>query len=186
MSINVSNINVGGAVVRVGGTVIADAGNAAWFDVSPQGTDVGCTDGGVTVTYSIDTSDIFCDQLKIPVDVAITGETASVEFSMLESTAENLKLVLQDFASSEDEVGVAYWVGVGGISTIQYQPLELQITDTDTGYLTTWTFFRTVIQGIDTNFERENPTAFGVTFAAYADPSHSSGKQLFQVRQNAA
>jgi len=186
MAITAANINVKGAEVRVGGTVITDPSNASWYDVSPQGTDVGCTTGGVTVTYSLDKSDIFCDQVTAPVDVAITGETATVEFSMLESTAENLKLVLADFASSEDEDGVAYWLGVGGINTISYTVLELEITDNDTGYLTTWTFFKCVSGGIEANFERENPTAFGVTFTAYADTTHSSGKQLFQVRQNKA
>jgi len=184
MAITATNINVKGATVRVGGTVITDPSSAAWFDVSPAGTDVGCTTGGVTVTYSLDTSDIFCDQSTPPVDVAITGETATVEFSMLESTAENLKLVLADFASSEDESGVAYWLGVGGINTISYTVLELEISDNDTGYLNTWTFFRCVSGGFEANFERENPTAFGVTFTAYADTDHSSGKQLFQIRQN--
>jgi hypothetical protein len=186
MAVTTTNINVSGAVVRLGGTVTADGGNADWYDVSPQGTDVGCTQGGVTVTYSLDLSDIFCDQITVPVDVAITGETAAIEFSMLESTAENMKLALADFASSEDEAGVAYWLGVGGINTVSFTPLELEITDNDTGYLTTWTFFRTICGGIETNFERENPTAFGVTFTAYADTTHSSGKQLFQVRQNKA
>jgi len=90
MAITATNINVKGATVRVGGTVITDPSSADWYDVSPAGTDVGCTTGGVTVTYSLDTSDIFCDQSTPPVDVAITGETATVEFSMLESTAENL------------------------------------------------------------------------------------------------
>lgn len=184
MSVTATNINVGGATVRLGGTEIADGGNADWFDISPAGTDVGCTTGGVSVTYSLETSDIFCDQLTAPVDVAITGETATVEFSMLESTAENMKLVLGDFASSQDEAGVAYWLGIGGINTISFQPLELEISDNDSGFLTTWTFFRCVAGGLEASFERENPTAFGVTFTAYAQTTHSSGKQLFQVRQN--
>lgn len=184
MAITTTNIQTGGAVVRLGGTVDADGGNSDWFDVSPQGTDIGCTSGGLTVTYALETSDIFCDQLTAPVDTAITGETATIEFSMLESTAENLKLVMGNFATSEDESGVAYWVGVGGSGLISFQALELEITDNDTGYLTTWTFFRTFASGIDTNFERENPTAFGVSFTTYADTDHSSGKQLFQVRQN--
>ena len=184
MAINAANINVKGATVRLGGTVAADVGNAEWYDVSPQGTDVGCTQGGITVTYTLETSDIFCDQVSAPVDVAITGETATVEFSMLESTAENLKLALADFTSSEDELGVAYWLGVGGVNIISFTALELEVADNDTGYLTTWTFFKCVAGGIEANFERENPTAFGVTFTAYADTTHSSGKQLFQVRQN--
>lgn len=185
-TITTNNIQVGGAEVRLGGTVGADSGNADWYDVSPEGTDIGCTTGGISITYSLELSDIFCDQVTVPVDVAITGETATVEFSMLESTAENLKLVLQDFAASEDEAGVAYWLAVGGITTISFTPLELEIIDNDSGYLTTWTFFRCVAGGIDTNFERENPTAFGVTFTAYAATTNSSGKQLFQIRQNAA
>ena len=185
-NITATNINVAGALVRVGGTVIADAISADWFDVSPAGTDVGCTTGGVTVTYSLETSDIFCDQSTPPVSAAVTGETATVEFSMLESTAENMKLVLGNFASSEDEGGVAYWLGVGGVTTIAYLPLELEVIDNDTAYLSTWTFFKCLSGGIDANFERENPTAFGVTFTAYADTDHSSGKQLFQVRQNKA
>jgi len=186
MAITTTNIQTGGAEVRLGGTVAADAGNADWFDVNPEGTDIGCTNGGITVTYSLETSDVFCDQVTSPVDIAITGETATVEFSMLESTAENLKLVMGAFATSEDEAGVAYWVGVGGAKTVTFQALELEIVDNDTGYLTTWTFFRTFAGGIETNFERENPTAFGVTFTCYAETTHASGKQLFQVRQNAA
>jgi hypothetical protein len=70
------------------------------------------------------------------------------------------------------------------MKTVSYQALELETVDNDTGYLTTWTFFKTLAEGIDSKFERENPTAFGVTFTAYADTSHASGKQLFQVRQN--
>ena len=186
-NITAGNINVAGALVRLGGTIITDTDNSSWYDVSPQGTDVGCTQGGVTVTYSLETSDIFCDQLTSPIHVAITAETATVEFSMLESTAENMKLALSDFATAENDEALAnaYWLGVGGVTTITFIALELEITDNDTGYLTTWTFFRCVAGGIEANFERENPTAFGVTFTAYADTDRSSGKQLFQVRQNA-
>jgi hypothetical protein len=184
MAITTNNIQTGGATVRVGGSVISDPGNAQWYDVSPLGTDIGCTTGGVSITYKRTTSDIFCDQVTAPVNIAVTGETATVQFSMLESTAENLKLVMGNFASSQDQVGVAYWVGVGGSKIISYTPIELEIVDNDTGYLTTWTFFRTFADGIDAKFERENPTAFGVTFTAFADTTHASGKQLFQVRQN--
>ena len=183
MGVTATNINTGGAVVKVGGRVNASANSDGYYDMDVLGTDVGCTTGGVTVTYTIETSDIFCDQVTPPVDVAITGETATVEFSMLESTAENLKLVLSGQASSKDAAS-GYYVGVGGVSTISFEPLQLVITDNDTAYLTTWTFFRCVAGGINANFERENPTAFGITFTAYAETSHASGKQLFQVKQN--
>ena len=182
MAITSTNINTGGAVVKLGGTVDAVANADGFFDMDTPGTDVGCTNGGVTVTYTIETSDIFCDQTLPPVAVAVTGEKATIEFSMLESTAENLKLVLSSQASSKD-AATAFWAGVGGSTTISFLPLELVITDNDTGYLTTWTFFKCISGGITANFERENPTAFGVTFTAYADTTHASGKQLFEVKQ---
>jgi hypothetical protein len=185
MSVTATNINTGGAVVKVGGRVNASPNADGYYDMDVLGTDVGCTTGGVTVTYTIETSDIFCDQATPPVSVSITGETATVEFSMLESTAENLKLVLSGQASSKDAAS-GYYVGVGGVSTISFEPLQLVITDNDTAYLTTWSFFRCIAGGITANFERENPTAFGITFTAYAETSHASGKQLFQVKQNKA
>ena len=181
MSVTATNINTGGAVVKVGGRVNAGVNIDGFYDMDILGTDVGCTTGGVTVTYSMDTTDIFCDQATPPVSTSITGETATVEFSMLESTAENLKLVLSGQASSTD--GSAYYVGVGGVKTISFEPLQLVITDNDTSHLTTWTFFRCLAGGITANFERDNPTAFGVTFTAYAETGHASGKQLFQVGQ---
>lgn len=182
MAVTATNINTGGAVVKVGGRINASPNADGFYDMDVLGTDVGCTTGGVTVTYTIETSDIFCDQVSAPVNVAVTGETATVEFSMLESTAQNLDLVLGGASVSKD-ASAAYYVGLGGVSGAAFDPLELVITDNDTGYLTTWTFFRCHAGGITANFERENPTAFGVTFTAYAETSHASGKQLFQVKQ---
>ena len=182
MAVTATNINKGGAVVKVGGRVNASANVDGFYDMDVLGTDVGCTTGGVTVTYTIETSDIFCDQVTSPVQVAVTGETATVEFSMLESTAQNLDLVLGGGSVSKDGT-TAYYVGIGGVSGAAFEPLQLIITDNDTGFLTTWTFFRCHPGGITANFERENPTAFGITFTAYAETSHASGKQLFQVKQ---
>ena len=182
MAVTATNINTGGAVVKVGGRVNASANVDGFYDMDILGTDIGCTTGGVTVTYTIETSDIFCDQVTSPVQVAVTGETATVEFSMLESTAQNLDLVLGGGSVSKDGT-TAYYVGIGGVSSAAFEPLQLIITDNDTGFLTTWTFFRCHPGGITANFERENPTAFGITFTAYAETSHASGKQLFQVKQ---
>jgi len=182
MAVTATNINTGGAVVKVGGRVNASANADGYYDMDVLGTDVGCTNGGVTITYTIATSDIFCDQVTAPVAVAVTGETATVEFSMLESTAQNLKLVLSGGATSKDATA-AFYVGVGGVTAAAFEPLQLIMTDNDTGYLTTWTFFRCHPGGVTANFERENPTAFGITFTAYADTTHASGKQLFEVRQ---
>lgn len=184
MAITTTNINTGGAVVKVGGT-IGSVNVDGFYPMDVAGTDVGCTTGGVTVTYTIETNDIYCDQITAPVETSITGETATVEFEMLESDAQNIDLVLGNQAVAVDGASV-YWVGIGGSLSIQYLPLELTITDNDTGYLTTWLFYRTMAGGIETNFERENPTAVGVTFTAFADSAHASGKQLFQIAQNKA
>ena len=183
MAITTTNINTGGAVVLIGGTVETEANTDGFFDVSPAGTDIGCTQGGVTVTYSLETDDIFCDQTTAAVKALVTAETATVEFDMLESQAENLKLIMGSMASSTDGAS-AYWVGIGGITTISYQALELKITDNDTGYLTYWTFFKTLVNGFGISFERGAAQAVSVTLAAYADTDHASGKQLFQIKQH--
>jgi hypothetical protein len=185
MAISSTNINTGGAVVYVGGTVSSSANTDGYYDMQVSGTDVGCTQGGVTVTYSMETSDIFCDQTTAPVKSSVTGETATVEFEMLESEAENIKLIMGSMATSEDGSST-YWVGVGGITTLSYVPVQLKVTDNDTSYLTYWTFFKCLAGGFEINFERENPTAVSVTMTAYADTTHSSGKQLFQIGQNKA
>jgi len=72
-------------------------------------------------------------------------------------------------------------VAVGGLVTITYVPLKLEITDVDTGNLITWTFYRVLSGGIEINFERDNPSQVDVTFTAFADTSHPAGHQLFSV-----
>jgi hypothetical protein len=184
MAITAANINTGGAVVLLGGTVSAGTNADGFYDTTVAGTDVGCTSGGVTVTYTRETSDIFCDQVTSPVSVSLTGETATIEFDALETTAQNIELMMdENMVTSEDGTG-AYYVGIGGNATIAFQSLQLKITDNDTGFLTYYTFFKTIAGGFEVNFERENPTTLGVTFTAYADTTHTAGKQLFQIQQN--
>lgn len=180
MAITVANINTGGADVTVGGTVNSVDGDG-FFIGTTSGTDIGATTGGVTITYTVDITEIFADQTLPPVDVAISSETATIEFDMLESDAENLKEAVSQNVWSTS--GSANKLAAGGLSTVSFVPLMLEITDNDTGYLTTWTFFKTLPGGFELNFERENPTTAGVTFTAYADTTHVSGHQLFSVNE---
>ncbi len=180
MAITTANINTGGAVVTIGGTV-STADVDGYYVGTTGGTDVGCTTGGVTVTYSFETSDIFCDQILAPVDVAITSENATIEFEMLESDASNLALAIQQCVTKN--AAGANKIGIGGITNIAFVPLQLAITDNDTNFVTTWTFFKCTSGGLETNFERENPTTVRVTFTAYADTTHASGHQLFSINE---
>jgi hypothetical protein len=180
MAITTANINTGGAVVTVGGTVnTADVDG--YYVGTSGGTDVGCTTGGVSVKYTFETSDIFCDQILAPVDVAITSEAATIDFEMLESEATNLALAIQQCVTKNSVS--ANKIGIGGITNITFIPLKLEVTDNDTNLLTTWTFFKCTSGGLETNFERQNPTTVKVTFTAYADTTHASGHQLFSVNQ---
>jgi hypothetical protein len=182
MAITVTNINTAGAEVTLGGTVETVDVDGFYIGTT-GGTNVGCTNGGVTVAYSFETKDIYCDQVTAPVETAIINETASIKFNMLESDADNLQIAIQQCVYSQD-VGVANKIGVGGIVTVNFTPLMLVIKDNDDQSLeTTWTFFKTISKGIETNFERENPTGISVTFTAYADTSHASGHQLFDVNE---
>lgn len=184
MAITSSNINTGGATVFLGGTVSSSTNSDGFYDMQTSGTDVGCTTGGVTFTYTRETSDIFCDQITSPVSVSLTGETASIEFDALESTAENIELLMDTNMLESTDGTDAYYVSIGGKSTVTFQPLQLRISDNDTGYYTYYTFFKTISGGFETSFERENPTNLGLSFTAYADTSHAEGKQLFQITQN--
>lgn len=183
MAITTSNINTAGAKITIGGDV-NDVDGEGYYVGTTGGTDVGCTTGGSRISYSFETNDIFCDQVLAPVETAITSESAEIEFEMLETNAANIQYAIQQYVSTS--TGSAEKIGVGGIHSIQYLPVKLEIPDNDTGLLTTWTFFRCVSQGMEISFERENPSTLGVTFKAYADSSHASGHQLFSVNQTTA
>ncbi len=182
MAITVTNINTAGAIVTLGGTVNSVDVDGFYIGTT-SGVDVGCTEGGVTVVYSFETRDIFCDQVTAPVETAIINETATINFNMLESEADNLAIAIQQCTTTTD-AGVANKIGVGGIIIINFTPLMLVIKDNDNAALeTTWTFYKTLSGGMETNFERENPTGVTVTFTAYADTDHASGHQLFSVNE---
>ena len=181
MAITVTNINTAGAVVTLGGAVTAVDVDGYYIGTA-GGTDVGCTSGGVTVSYSFETRDIYCDQITAPVETAVINETATIKFDMLESDADNLAIALQQCTTTTD-AGVANKIGVGGLVSVNFTPLMLVIKDNDSALTTTWTFFKTISGGMETNFERDNPTALTVTFTAYADTTHASGHQLFSVNE---
>ena len=53
-------------------------------------TEVGYTEDGVTVTYTVDTNDIEVDEETFPIDNVITKETAEVTCNMAESSLFNM------------------------------------------------------------------------------------------------
>lgn len=179
-TITTANINTGGATIYIGGTVSTADGDGYYIGTT-GGTEVGATTGGCTVNYTFETSDIFCDQVMSPIDVAITSETASIEFEMLETSAANLQLALSQTVSTADSSNSK--IGVGGVRNVVYSPIKLTIPDTQSGLLTTWTFFRCKAGAFSTAFNRDTPTTVKCTFTAYADTSHVSGHQLFSVNQ---
>ena len=183
MAIDTSNINTKGAVVTIGGTVLnaPDADGFYWDTIS--GVDLGCTQGGVTVSYSFEKNDIFCDQTLAAVASSIISETAEVSFNMLESDVEHLQYAIQQMSYLET-VGVDKKIAVGGVTAINYVPLKLEVADQDTGNLTVWTFFKVLTGGIEINFERDNATQVQVTFTAYAETSYPAGSQLFSIRED--
>ena len=182
MSVNVDSINTKGAVVTIGGSVLnnPDADGYYWGTIS--GTDIGCTTGGVKVNYSYEKQDIYCDQSLAAVKSSIISESAEIQISMLETDVEKLQYALQ-LCEYLENVGVERKIGVGGLTAITYVPLKLEVADDETGLITTWTFFRVLSNGIEINFERDNPTQANVTFTAYADTTHAEGQQLFSIRE---
>ena len=180
--IDTTNINTKGAVVTVAGVAVSatspDGDGFYWGTIS--GHDIGCTVGGVQVSYTYETQDIFCDQSLAAVETAIISEAAEVTFSMLETDVENLQYALQT-ATYLENANVDQKIGVGGSTLLVYIPLKLEIADNDTENLTTWTFHRCLANGFNINFERENPSQADVTFTAYAKTAYTVGHQLFSI-----
>ena len=182
MAINVENINTGGARVSVGARTNLNSADNGHVSGLTSSTDLGATTGGVKITYTYETQDIYCDQNLAPIETAVISESATIEFEMLESDSENLRYVI-DLYESYDSAG-SKLTSVGGKSTITYYALVLEIADNDnTDRDVTWTFFKVRSQGLETNYERENPTTVKVTFIAYADVTYSSGYQLFSIKE---
>lgn len=185
MALDTTRINTGGAVVTVGGVIPAannpDSDGFYWGTIS--GVDVGCTQGGVTVSYSFEKTDIFCDQTLPAVETSVTSETAEVSMNLLESDAVNLNIAIQQTTYLEN-ASVERKIAVGGITSITFVPLKLEIIDNDTSKLTTWTFFKVLSNGIEMNFERDNPSQVTVTFTAYAETTHAAGHQLFSIHED--
>lgn len=180
MAITTANINTGGATIYVGGTITAVDSDGFYVGTS-GGTDVGCTTGGVTIGYTFETTDIFCDQVLAAVDTAVTSESATIEFEMLETHAENLAIALGQGVSETD--ATASKIGIGGMRAVNFVPVKLTVPDTQTGLLTTWTFYRCKPGNFSISFNRDNPSTVKCTFTAYAETTHGSGHQLFSINQ---
>jgi len=182
MAINTENINTGGARVSIGARTNLNVAENSHVSGLTSSTDLGATTGGVKITYTYETQDIFCDQHLAPIETAVISESATIEFEMLETDSENLRYII-DLYQSYDSSN-AKLTSVGGQTSITYYALVLEIADNDNNDRdVTWTFFKVRSQGIETNYERENPTTAKVTFIAYADTSYSSGYQLFSIKE---
>jgi hypothetical protein len=180
VAITVANINTGAGYVTAGGTVATADVDGFYIGVT-GGTDLGATTGGITITYTLDTTDIFADQTLPPVDIALTSETATIEFDMLETQVANLKWAVSQ-AVTKSAAGYEK-LAAGGRTIVTFIPVTFDVADDDTGLMTKWTFFKCLAGGLEMNFERDAPSTVGVTFTAHADTTHASGHQLFSVRQ---
>ena len=182
MSINTENINTGGARVSIGSTGNLNAAVNGHVSGLSSSTDLGATTGGVKISYTYETQDIFCDQHLAPIESAVISESATIEFEMLESDSANLRYAMDLYESSDSSDALV--TSVGGKTTITYYALVLEIADNDnTDRDVTWTFFKVRSKGIETNYEREKATTVKVTFIAYADTTYNSGYQLFSIKE---
>lgn len=182
MAINTENINTGGARVSVGARGNLNAPSNGHVSGLSSSTDLGATTGGVKISYTYETLDIYCDQFLAPVESAVISEQATIEFEMLESDSANLRYALDLYEAYDDSDAMI--TSVGGKSAITYYALVLEIADNDnTDRDVTWTFFKVRSQGVETNYEREKATTVKVTFTAYADTSYTSGYQLFSIKE---
>lgn len=78
---------------------VADVGTAfPATNAAPGGswTDLGYTDGGITVTHNQDIEQLYVDQISTPVKVLRTTESLTVEFSLAQLTLERWAKVINN------------------------------------------------------------------------------------------
>ena len=148
-----------------------------------NGVNLGHTLGGITFTYRRETTDLVVDQYgSTPVDVAISGQDLTVEFTLAEPTAANIHAIINesDIATATTKSRVAIG-GTGAEQLRQYaaqlilHPLKNAATDLSEDI----TIYKAVSVGdMALNFDTSTQRGLPVTMRALVDETYGSHRLL--------
>jgi hypothetical protein len=140
--------------------------------VTFDGTDLGYTSGGVSVSYSADTSEVTVDQEAFPIKEIVTAQSFEVTVPMAEYDLSKLVNVFPD--ATLVSTGDTDVLELGGSVTelTSGTDVPLVLTPTDGGPTEVITITNAVaMPSVDFTFEKDNARVFEVTFKAMAPNS---------------
>lgn len=191
-----ANIHVGRGEVWVGGT--APSGGSDLTDPTSSqvnamasgftaptsgGTYVGSTTAPTTIVYKPTYYAVSVEQTLADVAVIPTAEEATVDMTMAELSADNIKVAWSQ-ASEATSVTPAYKaVFVGGKTALTATPTVTVFSPkrTGIGYYITTVYQTYSMNGAPFSFDRKKETDLKVTLRSLAATGRPIGDQIFQV-----
>jgi hypothetical protein len=147
----------------------------------------GATEGAATVLLSPKLEPIGADQVAAPIDVAITGEAASIEVTLKESDLAKLKnFIVNGAYTTGTDTGLpagsqAYEeIAFGGILSIPKSSVAVISPRRDaTGkFIVSQLYSAYQAEAIQLSFQRGKETTYKVKFEGLADGSRAAGDQV--------
>ena len=146
-------------------------------DFKIDGTSVGSTRGGVTITKTNEVFGKIIDQNLSPVGLAKVRESYTVKTEIAEATLANIKEIWDVY----DSVGVAgdtQTLSLGTTSTVTYKILEFYGKSPE-GYDRKFYCYKAFISEVgDTIIAKDDIAVLPVTFMLFPDTDMPTGKQI--------
>lgn len=146
-------------------------------DFKVDGTSMGSTFGGVTITKEVEVFEKLIDQQLNPVGMNKVRETYRVSTEVAETALSQLK-VLWDVPSSVEDGGSTSTLSLGTETSVNYKTLEFYGKSPE-GYDRKFYIYKAFITEIgDTVLAKDDITRVPITFTVYADTGKPTGSQL--------
>lgn len=147
-------------------------------NVSYNGTDLGYTSGGVSISYSADTNEVEVDQEAYPIKEIITKQNFEVTVPMAEYNLEIFKELLPGttLTTGDDTTSTDTLVLSGEVTSLSSTiDTPLVITPADGGPEETITIANaTITPSLEFSFEKDNARVYEITFKASAPNSEDA------------
>jgi len=146
-------------------------------DFKIDGTSVGSTRGGVTITKTNEVFEKIIDQNLSPVGLSKVRESYTVKTEIAEATLANLKVVW-DVSDAVGAAGPTQTLSLGTTSTVAYKALEFYGVSPE-GLDRKFYCYKAFISEVgDTVLAKDNIAVLPVTFMLFPDTDMPTGKQI--------
>jgi len=152
-------------------------------DFKIDGTSVGSTRGGVTITKNSEVFEKIIDQNLSPVGLAKVRESYMVKTEIAEATLANIKLIW-DVYDDVGEAGSTQTLSLGTTSSVDYKALEFYGVSPE-GYDRKFYCYKAFISEVgDTVLAKDDIAVLPVTFMLFPDTDMPTGKQIGYIEDS--